>query len=207
MTLTQCLHQSLTRYCVKDKTSNQGDIIMMNNERKLLFIGIVSCILIATCAPALAAEPILGEVTLSPEHPTKLSRITFTLNVIGQGITLVKVVVLECNWTTKICQNNRDNQTMQNIGGTLYRANITLDYPTASYITYWVYVEQAGGPATVLPDAHGVKMNLSVPSTDGNHTGNGNNTNGGKKIPGFEVALFVAAVSSAIILLGRRRYR
>jgi hypothetical protein len=164
---------------------------MMKNERKFLFIGIVSCILIATCGPALAAEPILGEVTLSPEHPTKLSKITFTLNVIGEDIILVKVVVLECNWTNKICQNNRDNQTMEHIGGTLYRANITLDYPTASYITYWVYVEQAGGPTAVLPNAHGLEMNLTVPPTDGNHTGDGNNTNGEKKTPG----------------LGRRRYR
>jgi hypothetical protein len=182
-------------------------MIIMKNVHKLLFIGIVGCILIATCAPAMAAEPILGEVTLSPEHPTKLSRVTFTLNVIGQDITLVKVIVLECNWTNKICQNNRDNQTMEHIGGTIYRANITLDYPIASYITYWVYVEQAGGPTSVLPDAHGVKLNLSVPETDGNHTGNGNNTNGGKKVPGFEVALFVAAVGGALILLGRRRYR
>lgn len=88
----------------------------------------------------------------------------------------------------------------------MYRANITLDYPTASYITYWVYVEQAGGPTAVLPDAHGVEVNLSV-SSNGNQSGNGNNTNGGTKIPGFEVALFVAAVCGAMIMLVRRRYR
>ena len=176
----------------------------MKNKYKLLLVSILSCIVLANCCQAAASQPALGDVTLSPEHPTKLSKITFTVNVIGEDITLVKLTVLECNWTNKICQNSRDNQTMDHIGGTVYRTNITLDYPTASYITYWVYIESIGAPPVVLPDAHGVKMNLSVSSADGNHTGDGG---GGKKSPGFEIVLFAVAVCGAMILIGRRRYR
>jgi hypothetical protein len=172
----------------------------------LLFVIVIGSVT-ATFGSALAAEPILGEVTLNPEHPTKLTKITFTANIIGEDIKTVKIIVLECNATTGICQNNRDNQTMQHIEGSLYRANVTLDYAPASYITYWVYVESNTGATTTLPDTHGVKLNLSVTSNNGN---NGNNSDGGKKSPGFEVVLIIAAVCGAVILVvlvGRKRFR
>jgi uncharacterized membrane protein YeaQ/YmgE (transglycosylase-associated protein family) len=172
----------------------------MKNEQRFLLFFLVIGIITATFGSALAAVPILGEVTLSPEHPTKLSKITFTVNVSGEDIKTVKIIVLECNATTGICQNNRDNQTMQHIEGSFYRANVTLDYTPASYITYWVYVE-SNAETTILPNTHGVKFNLSVASN------NGNNDNGGKKTPGFEGVLFIAAVCGAMILLGRKRFR
>jgi hypothetical protein len=173
----------------------------MKNEQKFLLFVIVIGIISATFGSALAAEPILGEVTLTPEHPTKLSKITFTANIIGEDIKTVRIIVLECNATAGVCQNNRDNQTMQHIEGSLYRANITLDYTTASYITYWIYVESNTGATITLPDTYGVKLNLSVTSN------NGNNDNGGEKSPGFEVVLFIAAVCGVVILLGRKRFR
>jgi len=173
----------------------------MKNEQKFLLFFLVIGIITATFGSALAAEPILGEVTLSPEHPIKLSKITFTVNVSGEDFKTVKIIVLECNATTGICQNSRDNKTMQHIEGSLYRANVTLDYTLASYITYWVYVESNVGTTALLPNAHGVKLNLSVALN------NGNNDNGGKKTPGFEGVLFIAAVCSVMILLGRKRFR
>jgi len=176
---------------------------MMKQKRMLIFIGIVSCLVLNISSPAMAAEPVLGEVTLSPEHPTKLTTVTFTVNVIGEDISLAKVVVKECDKTS--CQRTLDNVTMQSLGGTRYRANVTLDYPTATYITYWVYIERTAGPTAVLPDSHGVIVNLTASPSDGNQSGN--NSNNGKKQPGFEVALFIAAVGGALILAGRRRYR
>lgn len=176
-------------------------MIIMKNERMFLLIVIVTGIISATFGSALAAEPILGEVTLNPEHPKKFSKITFNVNVIGDDIKTVKIIVLECNATVGICENTRDNETMTHIEGSLYRANITLDYTPASYITYWVYVESNAGATTTLPDTPGVKLNLSVTSN------NGNNDNGGEKSPGFEVVLFIAAVCGVVILLGRKRFR
>jgi hypothetical protein len=173
----------------------------MKNEQKFLLFIIVISIITTTFGSALAAEPILGEVTLNPEHPTKFQKITFTANVIGEDIKTVKIIVLECNATTGVCQNNRDNQTMQHIEGSLYRTNVTLDFAQSSYINYWVYVESNTGATTTLPDTQGVKLNLSVTSN------NGNNDNGGMKSPGFEVVLFIAAVCAAMILLARKRFR
>jgi hypothetical protein len=179
--------------------------IMENTQKFLLFV-IILGIVFATFETALAAEPILGEVTLNPQHPAKLSKITFTATIIGEDIKTVKIIVLECNETTGICQNTRDNQTMQHIGGSLYETNITLDYSTASYITYWVYVESNTGETITLPDAHGVKLNLSVSSNNGN-SGNGNNTNGNGETPGFEAAFFIAAICVALIFISRKRFR
>lgn len=179
----------------------------MKNTRKFLFCIIVIACMTATLESTVVAQPVLGEVTLTPDHPTKLSTIKFDVNVVGEDIKTVKIIVLECNATTGICQNNRDNQTMQHIGGNLYRANITLDYAPASYITYWVYVEGSTGLSTTLPNSHGVKLNLSVESHNGNNTDDGNNQDGGKKSPGFEVILLFAAVMVAVILVGRKRFR
>jgi hypothetical protein len=178
--------------------------MMKNMQKFLLFVAFLG-IVCTTFGPAMAAESVLGEVTLNPEHPTKLSTITFTASVIGEDIKIVKIIVLECNATTGVCQNTRDNKTMQHIGGSLFEANITLDYAPASYITYWVYVESNSGETVLLPDTHGVKLNLSVSSTNGS-SGDGNNSGNGKT-PGFEVVLFIAAVCSALILVGRKRFR
>ncbi len=171
----------------------------MKNEQKFLFLVIAIGIYTATVGSAVAAEPTLGQVTLNPEQPTKFSKITFTVNVIGEDIKTVKIVVLECNASTGVCQNTRDNQTMQNIGGSQYRADVTLDYPSASYITYWVFVETNAGATATLPDKQGVKLNLSAGSSNGN--------NGGDDTPGFEGALFIAAICGALILLARKRFR
>jgi hypothetical protein len=179
----------------------------MKNQQKFLLFFLVIGMITATFGSALAAAPILGGVTLSPEHPTKLSKITFTVNVSGEDFKTVKIIVLECNATTGICQNNRDNQTMQHIEGSLYRADVTLDYTPASYITYWVYVESNAGTTSLLPNTHGVKLNLSVASNNGNNSNNGSDNNGGKKTPGFEGVLFIAAVCGVMILLGRKRFR
>ena len=177
----------------------------MKDKQKLLLFVIAISFIIPTIQTAIAAEPILGEVTLNPEHPTKLSKITFDVNVVGDDIKTVKIYVLECNETTGICQNSYDNQTMQHIGGSLYRANITLDFAPASYITYKVYVENNIGDITPLPNKQGVKVYLSTGSSNGNNSTN-NNGNGS---PGFEVVLFIVAVcvTGAIILLGRKRFR
>jgi hypothetical protein len=176
-------------------------MMSMKNAWKFLFgILALGCIT-ATFGTIVEAQPVLGEVTLTPEHPTKLSTIQFDVNVIGENLKTVKIIVLECNASTGICQNSRDNQTMQHIGGTLYRANITLDYAPASYITYWVFVEDTAGLTATLPNSHGVKLNLSVETHDGG------NQDGGKITPGFEVILLVIAVSVVVLLLGRKRFR
>jgi hypothetical protein len=175
----------------------------MKNEQKCLLFFLVLGIITTTFGSALAAQPTLGEVTVNPEHPIRFSKVTFTIKVIGEGISSVKIAVLECNASAGICEKNRDNITMQLVDGNLYRANVTLNYATASYMSYWIYVQDITG-TTTLPNAQGVKVTLSASSTNGT---NGNNDNGGGKSPGFEMVLFIAAVYGMMILLGRKRFQ
>ena len=169
--------------------------------KKLGPIALLGFLLVLSSIGVQAAEPVLENVTLTPPSPTKLSTVTFTAYVVGDDIQTVKIGVLECNFTTGVCQNTRDNVTMVHKEGIIYQANVTLDYAPASYLTYWVYV-QFGGQWITLPDAHGVKVNLSI--TPPNGDGNGNNNN---PVPGFEMILVVAAVAISLIVLGRKRYR
>lgn len=176
-------------------------IKMMKNVRKCLLFLFVISIITATVGSAVAVLPTLGEVTLNPEYPTRLSTVTFTADVIGENINTVKIAVLECNATSGLCELNRDNVTMQLVGVSTYKATVTLNYPTASYLSYWFYV-QNNSETIVLPNTQGMKVNLSINPINGN---NGNN-NGGDS-PGFEVVVFIVAVCGMIILLGRKRFR
>jgi hypothetical protein len=172
-------------------------------KKRIGLIGLLCLLLLISCTGVHAAEPVLQNVTLTPPSPTKLSTVTFTAYIIGDDIQTVKIGVLECNATTGVCQNNRDNVTMQHKEGIIYQANVTLDYAPASYLTYWVYV-QFGGQWITLPNSHGVKVNLTITPPNGDGNGNNNGT-----IPGFEMILAVIAivVVVSLIVLGRKRYR
>jgi hypothetical protein len=174
-------------------------MIYMNKKTGLM--ALLCLLLLISCTGVQAAEPVLENVTLTPPTPTKLSKVTFTAYVVGDDIQTVKIGVLECNATTGICQNTRDNVTMQHMEGIIYQANVTLDYAPASYLTYWVYV-QYGGQWITLPDSHGVKVNLTATPTNGDGNGNNNGT-----IPGFEMVFMVAAIAISLIVLGRKRFR
>ncbi len=138
-------------------------------KKRTGLMGILCLLLMINCAgvQAAAAEPVLDHVTLTPTSPTKLSTVTFTAYIVGDEIQAVKIGVLECNATTGVCQNNRDNVTMKHLEGIIYQANVTLDYAPATYLTYWVYV-QYGGKWYTLPDSKGVKVNLSIIPPNGN---------------------------------------
>ena len=176
---------------------------VMKNLRKCLLFLFVIGIITATIGSAVTALPTLGEVTVNPEHPTRLSTVTFTVNVIGEDIKTVKIAVLECNASSGLCELNRDNVTMQFEEGSTYKGTVTLNYPTASYLSYWIYV-QNNSCTIVLPNSEGVKVNLSISSINGN---NCSNNNDGVDSPGFEVIIFIAAICCMMILLGRKRFR
>src|SRR5512137_2165528 len=135
----------------------------MKNKHKCILFFLVIGIITVTLGSMVAAQPTLGEVTVNPERPMRFSEVTFCVNVIGEGISSVKIAVLECNASAGICEKNRDNVTMQLVDGGLYRASVTLNYATASYLSYWIYVQDSTG-LTTLPNAQGVKVNVSVSS-------------------------------------------
>jgi hypothetical protein len=149
---------------------------------------------------SVVAKPVLGTVTITPEQPQKGSTVTFTVEVTGTDIQSVYLGVLECNEQTGVCENRPDNVSMAFVSGSTYRAEVTLNYPTATYMTYWVYVHSEGN-WTTLPDADGEKVTLAT-TPDNNQTNGDGDSNG---TPGFEVVPLLAAVGIAALILRRKR--
>jgi len=149
---------------------------------------------------AQAVEPSLVDVRLNPTQPTKLSTITFTVEIAGEAIEAVHIGVKECN--EAICEAKLpDNISMILTEEGTYVADVVLDFNLATYITYYVHVK-SHGTWTTLPSRHGVDVTLSEHPQNGNTNGNATN---GDNSPGFELVILITAIAGIVIILGRKR--
>ena len=123
---------------------------------KILVIGIIFLFLITTITPlnqgivnknpnhpvfVLAEDPIIVNITITPENPTPLSTITFTAEIKGENISEVYMKVKEMD--ENICMPTI-NVSMDKIDEEIYECNITLEYANATYIGYTPIVNCKG---------------------------------------------------------------
>ena len=75
---------------------------MKNRERSILLTSLVlvSFFLFHT---NVSAELTVEDITLDPEEPSPLSTIAFAVDISGESISAVQVLVQECNGNTGIC--------------------------------------------------------------------------------------------------------
>ena len=165
----------------------------MKSKPNVILCLVLMSIFAATSLRAVAVEPSVGAVTISPSNPTALSNVTFTAEVTGEDINAVHLIYKECD--PEICKHIK-NTTMTEISAGTYQATITLAWDKATYMTYYFEINIAG----TWTKTEYVNVTLT-PSN-----GNGNTTNGDKS-PGFEILLFVAAIGGSVILLTRKRLK
>jgi len=115
---------------------NLGGIVTNNETIKIgVVIGVILLFIVVCIQPCIATgkDPVIKNITISPEKPTPLSNITFTIEIEGENISEVYLRVLEAN--KNMCYPTK-NVSMEKIDDEIYECNITLEFAAATYIKY-----------------------------------------------------------------------
>jgi len=73
-----------------------GILYMRKILKNALVITLVTGLCLSFAGMVNATEPTFGEITVSPEEPTILSDVTFSVNITGDNIQEVRMEVEEC---------------------------------------------------------------------------------------------------------------
>lgn len=140
------------------------------------------------------AEPVVENVDIVPEEPTRKSTITITATITSENvIDGVKLNIKECS--ESYC-HQAETLDMSPVNGK-YQYEYALKWDDAVYFNY-TFIISSGGETFTTDET---KVLLKLDSGNGNTNGNGN----GKKTPGFELTLLIIAVFIGVILLKRKR--
>jgi hypothetical protein len=175
---------------------------MRRKTRSIFVLGILLSTICMLIPNALAvAEPDV-EMEYYPEEITPLSTVSFNATITGENISDVFILIQECDAITGVCNSPMLNISMEEIDDGIYTADAKLVYEKATYITYWVNIQDDEGNWSKTT---GVKIDLTIPPTNGDSDGNNGKNNG--NTPGFELILLIFAVMIGIVLFKRKRLR
>lgn len=163
----------------------------MKNQRRMLITAAAMLSMMST-GIGVTAVPVFGDIVLDPAAPTALSTFTVSVSATGETPSEVRIIVEECNGVTGVCYPDVKNISMTEVTAGSYSADVTLTHDDATYITCVANAHTNG----VWTPSEKKTVNLSTGGTDG------------KKTPGFELALFVAAAGiSMFLILMRKRLK
>ena len=162
--------------------------------KKILIATMVFLSLCITSVNAIAA-PVVEDVTVAPEEPTRKSTITITATITSENvIDGVKLNIKECS--ESYC-HQADTLDMSLVNDK-YQIEYSLKWSDAVYFNY-TFIISSGGEEFPTDEN---QVFLKLDSGNGDTNGNGN---GGKGSPGFELILLLIAVFIGVILLKRKR--
>ena len=167
-----------------------GENHMFNKIRwglKAFFLGIIISLIIVCSVPG--ANPTVGDITLKPAHPAPQSDITFSVDITGDSISSVRIVLNECDKPKGICHAPPQNVSMNKKSGNTYEAKVKLQWDDVTSITYHIELKCDG--KWIEYEDH--STTLSTNSEDSNGS------------PGFEIIIFVIAMIFVILLLNRSK--
>lgn len=155
---------------------------------------------------ATADEPSYGEIDVTPEEPTRLSEVTFTVDVTGVNITEVRINVEEC--IEGMCYPDYQNVSMDyNTEDDTWIGAVTLIHDDTVYGTCWLVIKSNG----TWYDFKDSKKEFNVSAGTGNGDINGGDTTNGDDgtngIPGFELILVVISIVLALSIYKKKRIR
>lgn len=154
----------------------------------LLIIILLASIYISILGTINASEPIIGNISYSPEKPAPESTVTFNATFIGDNI-FVYLFVEECKDNVCFIDPPPQNVTMQKIALNEYQANVTLKHGDATTVHYQIIVESDGN--WYKSELKEFNLSIEIEPTNGNGT------------PGFE--FLYLAISIVFILLFYKR--
>jgi len=161
---------------------------MIKKLRRIFLISVflISMVLL-NVSSSVIGEPIVGDIILNPEKPKMQSDVTFTVDISGDSISSVRLVLNECNKPKAICHAPPQNVSMNKVSGNTYRTVVTLQWDDVSSITYHIELK-SGGKWIVYEE---FTTNLAIDS-EGSSGSNGS--------PGFEIMVFFIAIVCVVLL-------
>jgi hypothetical protein len=144
-------------------------------------------------------EIVVNEVSVDPKSPRPLSTITIIVDITGENISRVQVMVKECSEKLGICFNEITADMIEIEAGE-FQATVTLENDKTTYIQPHFVITSHGISHKLEDDSW--KINLSLDSADGGQTNGGDGTN---STPGFEMLLFLTVLLAVTLLVKRKR--
>jgi hypothetical protein len=152
--------------------------------KKILFGAIVLLCLISVL---IKADPVVEDITLDPVQPSPGATVTFTADVSGDQINGVHLIILECKGVD-LCFP-RSNYSMDEIETGKYQKSITLKKSEATYIQYFLEINQGGTWYSFESEIE--KTNLKIDEED--------------STPGFELLVFIISLIILIFIIKKKR--
>jgi len=172
---------------------------MRKNFKRIFFISIF-CIFISLLSFSSISNAALniGDITLDPKSPPIKSDVTFTVDISGDSVTSVRLVLNECNKPLKICHAPPQNVSLNWKNGDTYEGDITLMWDDVTSITYHLEIEREG--KWIEYDEFVTQLSTGSGNGDGSKDSNDSDDS-----PGFEIIIFIIAILS--IILAFKRYK
>ena len=172
--------------------------------RKILKNTLVTMLVAGLCLSVVgmaSADPTFDEITVSPEEPTVLSDVDFSVNITGDNIQEVRIEVEECVGSD-FCYE-RQNVSMELEDG-LWKATVTLEYDDVTVGHCWLVIKDNGTWYNYASNQLDQVTDFDIlPVEDDDNGGDTTDDTGGT--PGFELILVMISLVVALFIYKRKR--
>ena len=172
--------------------------------KNALVVTLVTGFCLSFVGMATAEEPTFGEITVLPEEPTRLSEVTFSVDVIGYNMEEVRINVVECN--EEMCHADYQNVSMENTEDATWEGTVTLEHGDTVYCEFWLVIK-SNGTWYDFKDSVQIFDVSAGTGDDGTNDDTTNGDGGTNRTPGFELILIVISTVIALSIYNRKRMR
>jgi hypothetical protein len=157
----------------------------------IISVLVMGVFLLFLCTIA-TAEITVKSVTHDPDKPAPQSDVTFTVEISGDDVSEIRLIVDECNETLVICYAPPLNVSMSVVDTDTYEARVTLQYGAATIAKYYLEINGVRYPSST--NEYLGTFDLVKPSDEGKD----------KKTPGFELFILVLSIMAIIFYIKKR---
>ena len=176
----------------------------MKYEKRNILVTAILIVSLCMFSTNAIADPVVQDVTISPQNPETSDTVTITATITGDDIDEVNLKLKECTkgppemcWTPVTYQMTLSNGE--------YTAIHELEYPTVDYFGFQIIIT-SNGTDTFYPGPEDTDFeNVTVTRKTSNGGTNGGNGDGNGGIPGFELVPLLVAIAIGVLLLRRKR--
>lgn len=171
----------------------------MNKTKKSIIFGIIIIMSFLLSTLMTAAVPSY-DIELSPNKPKPSSSITFTVTFSDDSLTDVNIIVAECKIENndESCFADMIDEPMDKIGSGEYQKQVTLKHSDATYIKYWLAVEENGEIKDLSDEL--VQIDLDISTSAGEDNGDDS-----EESPGFELLVLLVSLVILIAIIRKKR--